>query len=116
MWVPNPPAASAAQRRYNRPAVLSRIRRSLALKLILASAIPSAVVLVTGLGALVAHSHRLAARDPALAFDELRTGAILGTLLALTFAGMTTAPAARPFLVKPMLARPRLVARRALGD
>src|SRR5213595_972480 len=62
MWVPNPPAASAAQRRYNRPAVLSRIRRSLALKLILASAIPSAVVLVTGLGALVAHSHRLAAR------------------------------------------------------
>src|SRR5436190_355227 len=95
MWVPNPPAASAAQRRYNRPAVLSRIRRSLALKLILASAIPSAVVLVTGLGALVAHSHRLAARDPALAFDELRTGAILGTLLALTFAGMTIALAAR---------------------
>src|SRR5882672_3429363 len=116
MWVPNPPAASPAQRRYNRPAVLSRIRQSLALKLILASAIPSAVVLVTGLGALVAHSHRLAARDPALAFDELRTGIILGTLLALTFAGMTIALAARHFLVKPILALSRVMARAELGE
>src|SRR6267378_8565138 len=116
MWVPNPPAASAAQRRYNRPAVLSRIRQSLALKLILASAIPSAVVLVTGLGALVAHSHRLAARDPALAFDELRTGIILGTLLALTFAGMTIALAARHFLIKPILGLSRVMARAELGE
>jgi diguanylate cyclase (GGDEF)-like protein len=116
MWVPNPPAASPAQRRYNRPAVLSRIRQSLALKLILASAIPSAVVLVTGLGALVAHSHRLAARDPALAFDELRTGIILGTLLALTFAGMTIALAARHFLIKPILGLTRVMARAELGE
>src|SRR2546427_6601746 len=116
MWVPNPPAASPAQKRYNRPAVLSRIRQSLALKLILASAIPSAVVLVTGLGALVAHSHRLAARDPALAFDELRTGIILGTLLALTFAGMTIALAARHFLVKPILGLSRVMARAELGE
>src|SRR5439155_17291711 len=116
MWVPNPPAASAAQRRYNRPAVLSRIRRSLALKLILASAIPSAVVLVTGLGALVAHSHRLAAKDPALAFAELRTGAILGTLLALTFAGMTIALAARHFLIKPIQHLSRVMARAELGE
>src|SRR5256885_13448656 len=81
MWVQHPPGASPEQRRYNRPNVLSRIRQSLALKLILASAIPSAVVLLAGLGALVAHSHRLSVRDPAMAFDELRTGAILGTLL-----------------------------------
>src|SRR6266853_619249 len=116
MWVPNPPTASPAQRRYNRPVVLSRIRQSIALKLILASAIPSAVVLVTGLGALVAHSHRLAARDPALAFDELRTGIILGTLLALTFAGMTIALAARHFLVKPILGLTRVMARAELGE
>src|SRR5437660_1341896 len=77
MWVQHPPGASPEQRRYNRPNVLSRLRQSLALKLILASAIPSAVVLLTGLGALVAHSHRLSVRDPAMAFDELRTGAIL---------------------------------------
>src|SRR5712664_3647823 len=116
MWVPNPPTASPAQRRYNRPVVLSRIRQSIALKLILASAIPSAVVLVTGLGALVAHSHRLAARDPALAFDELRTGIILGTLLALTFAGMTIALAARHFLIKPILGLTRVMARAELGE
>src|SRR5204862_8312893 len=102
--------------RYNRPALASVIRRSLASRLILASAIPSAVGLVTGLGALVAHSHRLAARDPALAFDELRTGAILGTLLALTFAGMTIALAARHFLVKPILALSRVRAPAELGD
>src|SRR4030081_2018828 len=116
MWVPNPPTASPAQRRYNRPVVLSRIRQSIALKLILASAIPSAVVLVTGRGALVAHSHRLAARDPALAFDELRTGIILGTLLALTFAGMTIALAARHFLIKPILGLSRVMARAELGE
>ncbi|HWT86629.1 MAG TPA: diguanylate cyclase [Myxococcales bacterium] len=96
--------------------MLSRIRQSLALKLILASAIPSAVVLVSGLGALVAHSHRLAARDPALAFDELRTGIILGTLLALTFAGMTIALAARHFLIKPILGLSRVMARAELGE
>src|SRR5712671_4492367 len=116
MWVPNPPGASPAQRRYNRPAVLSRIRQSIALKLILASAIPSAVVLVSGLGALVAHSHRLSVRDPAMAFDELRTGAILGTLLALTFAGMTIALAARHFLIKPIQGLSRVMARAELGD
>jgi diguanylate cyclase (GGDEF)-like protein len=116
MWVPDPPGASAGQRRYNRPAVLLRIRRSLALKLILASAIPSAVVLLTGLVALVAHSHRLAAKDPALAFAELRTGAILGTLLALTFAGMTIALAARHILIKPIQNLSRVMARAELGE
>src|SRR5438105_11387034 len=115
MCVSHPPAASAAQRRYNRLAVLSRIRRSLALKLILASAIPSAVVLLAGLGALVAHSHKVALRNPAMAFDELRTGAILGTLLALTFAGMTIALAARHFLLTPIQALSRVIARPELG-
>ena len=82
--------------------MLKRIRRSLALKLILASAIPSALVLLTGVGALVTHSYKLSLGNPALAFEELRTGAILGTLLALTFAGMTIALAARHFLIKPI--------------
>jgi len=96
--------------------VAPRIRQSLALKLILASAIPSAVVLLAGLGALVAHSQRLAAKEPALAFDELRTGAVLGTLLALTFAGMTIALAARHFLLKPIQALSRVMARAELGE
>src|SRR5438067_12191808 len=116
MCVSHPPAASAAQRRYNRLPVLSRIRRSLALKLILASAIPSALVLLIGLGALVAHSHGIALRNPARAFDELRTGAILGTLLALTFAGMTIALAPRHFLLKPIQALSRVMARAELGE
>jgi diguanylate cyclase (GGDEF)-like protein len=116
MWVQDPPGASPPQRRYNRSAVLSKIRQSLALKLILASAIPSAVVLLAGLGGLVAHSHWLAARDTAMAFDELRTGAILGTLLALTFAGMTIALAARHFLIKPIQALMQVMARAELGE
>src|SRR5438067_4615742 len=116
MCVPHPPAASAPQRRYNRSAVLSRLRRSLALKLILASAIPSAVVLLAGLGTLVAHSHRIALRNPAMAFQELRTGAILGTLLALTCAGMPIALAARHVLLKPIQALSRVMARAELGE
>src|SRR6266481_5343168 len=116
MWVPDPPEASAQRRRYNRRAVLSRLRRSIALKLILASAIPSAAVLLIGLGALVGHSHWLSARDPAMAFYELRNGAVLGTLLALTFAGMTIALAARHFLIKPIHALSRVMARAELGD
>ncbi len=96
--------------------MLKRIRRSLPLKLILASAIPSAVVLLAGLGALVAHSKRLAAVNPALAFEELRTGAVLGTLLALTFAGMTIALAARHFLIKPIQDLARVMARAELGE
>ena len=96
--------------------MLSRIRRSLALKLILASAIPSAAVLLTGLVALVTHSHRLAAKDAGLAFAELRSGAILGTLLALTFAGMTIALAARHFLIKPIQNLSRVMARAELGE
>ncbi len=94
----------------------SHFRRSIAVKLVLASAVPSAVVLLVGLGALVAHSHRLAARDLALAFQELWQGAILGTLLALTFAGMTIALAARHFLVKPMQELQKTMARAELGE
>jgi len=96
--------------------VWKRIRSSLASKLILASAIPSAVVLLGGLGALVAHSRKLAAVNPALAFEELRTGAVLGTLLALTFAGMTIALAARHFLIKPIQALAQVMARAELGE
>jgi nitrate/nitrite-specific signal transduction histidine kinase len=116
MWVQGRPRASGPQSGYNRPIVPSQIRRSIALKLVLASALPSAVVLVTGLGALVAHSHRVAELDMALAFRELWQGAVLGTLLALTFAGMTIALAARHFLIKPIQALQRVMARAELGE
>src|SRR5438067_267586 len=95
---------------------MKRIRGSLALKLILASAIPSAVVLLAGLGALLAHSRRIAATDPALAFEELTDGAVVGTLLALTFAGMAVALAVRHFLIKPIHALQRVMGRAELGE
>src|SRR4051812_50030375 len=101
MWVPTPPGASAPETRYNRSTVLSRIHRSIALKMVLASALPSAVVLLAGVGALVAHSHQLAQRDMALAFHELWQGAGPGTLPAPPFAGMTIALAAPPLLGQP---------------
>lgn len=101
---------------YNRAVAMKRIRGSLALKLILASAIPSAVVLLAGLGALVAHSRRIAAADPALAFEELRDGAVVGTLLALTFAGMTVALAVRHFLIKPIQSLSQVMARAEMGE
>ena len=93
-----------------------RIRGSLALKLILASAIPSAVVLLAGLGALLAHSRRIAVTDPALAFEELTDGAVVGTLLALTFAGMAVALAVRHFLIKPIQSLGQVMARAELGE
>jgi diguanylate cyclase (GGDEF)-like protein len=96
--------------------VPKRLRRSLALKLILASAIPSAVVLLAGVGALVGHSYKLSQRDAGLAFEELRTGAVLGTLLALTFAGMTIALAARHFLIKPIHELQRVMRRAEMGE
>jgi diguanylate cyclase (GGDEF)-like protein len=96
--------------------LLRHIRRSLALKLILASAIPSAVVLLAGLGALVSHTRRIAATNPALAFEELRSGAVLGTLLALTFAGIAIALAARHFLLKPIQSLGQVMARAELGE
>ncbi|HEY2029533.1 MAG TPA: diguanylate cyclase [Myxococcales bacterium] len=96
--------------------MLTRIRRSLALKLILASAIPSAVVLLAGESVLVAHSQKLARIDPGLAFEELRTGVVLGTLLALTFAGIAIALAARHFLVKPIQALQQVMARAEMGE
>jgi len=96
--------------------VLKRIRGSLALKLVLASAVPSAVVLLVGLGALVEHSRRIAVSNPALAFHELRDGAVVGTLLALTFAGMTVALAVRHFLIKPIQSLGQVMARAELGE
>jgi diguanylate cyclase (GGDEF)-like protein len=96
--------------------VLERVRRSLALKLILASAIPSAVVLLAGESFLVAHSLKLAQRNPTLGFEELRGGVILGTLLALTFAGISIALAARHFLVKPIKGLQQTMARAELGE
>jgi diguanylate cyclase (GGDEF)-like protein len=96
--------------------MLTRVRRSLALKMILASAIPSAVVLLVGESLLVAHSQRLAALNPGLAFEELRGGVVLGTLLALTFAGIAIALAARHFLVKPIQSLQQVMARAELGE
>ena len=96
--------------------MLARIRSSIALKLILASAIPSAVVLLAGLGALVSHSRRIAATDATLAFETLRQGAVVGTLLSLTFAGIAIALAARHFLLKPIHGLSQVMGRAELGD
>ena len=101
---------------YNPEVLWKRIRGSLALKLILASAIPSAVVLMAGLGALLDHSRRIAERDAALAFEELAFGSVIGTLLALTFAGMAVALAVRHFLVKPIQGLSQVMARAELGE
>jgi diguanylate cyclase (GGDEF)-like protein len=93
-----------------------RIRRSLASKLILASAVPSAVVLLVGLGALIAHTERIAATDAALAFRQLKQGAVIGSLLTLSFAGMAIALVARRFLVKPAQHLGATMARAEMGD
>ena len=96
--------------------MLKRLRSSLALKLIVASAIPSAVVLLAGLGALIAQTQAIARTDPALAFTQLRRGAVLGTLLSLTFAGIAIAAAARLFLLKPIQALRQVMSRAEHGD
>ena len=96
--------------------MVKRIRSSLALKLILASAIPSGVVLLAGLGVLIAHTQAIAQTDPALAFTQLRRGAVLGTLLSLTFAGIAIAVAARLFLIKPIQALWRVMGRAERGE
>ena len=101
---------------YNPPALLKRLRSSIALKLVLASALPSGVVLLAGLGALLWHTSRIAPANPSLAFDELRAGALLGTLLSLAFAGIAIALAARHFLIKPMEKLSQVMGRAELGD
>jgi diguanylate cyclase (GGDEF)-like protein len=101
---------------YNRTPVLKRLRSSLVVKLLLASAIPSLLVLLAGLGVLIAHTQAIARTDPALAFTQLRRGALLGTLLSLTFAGIVTAIAARLFLLKPVQALRQVMGRAELGD
>ena len=94
----------------------SRIRRSVALKLILASAVPSAVVLLVGLGALIAYTESVARTDPALAFRLLRQGAVIGCLLTLTFAGIAVAITSRKFLVKPAQQLGSTMARAEMGE
>ena len=93
-----------------------RIKSSLALKLILASAIPSGIVLLAGLGALISHTQVIAATDPALAFSQLRRGAVLGTLLSLTFAAICIAAAARQFLTRPIHSLSKVMGRAELGE
>lgn len=96
--------------------VLHRIRRSLALKLILASAIPSAAVLLAGLAVLIFHTQHIARVDPALAFEQLRFGALLGSLLTLTFAGAAVALATRAFLLRPMKDLMKVMQRAESGE
>ncbi len=96
--------------------MLDRIRRSLAKKLILASAVPSATVLLVGLLLLINHSQRLALTDPAAAFAELRGGAIAGTAVALLFAGVAVGLATRRFLVHPIALLSKVMARAEGGD
>src|SRR5437868_15401100 len=101
---------------YNPIMVSSRIRRSVALKLILASAVPSAVVFLVGLGALIAYTESVARTDPALAFRLLRQGAVIGCLLTLTFAGIAVAITSRKFLVKPAQQLGATMARAEMGE
>ena len=96
--------------------MIQRLRSSIALKLILASALPSAVVLLAGLYALIRHSQQVALRDPALAYLHLRTGAVIGTSLSLAFAGIAIALSARFFLVKPIQAITRVMGRAEAGE
>ena len=96
--------------------MLQGIRRSLALKLILASALPSAAVLLFGLWALIDHSQRLALVAPDRAFAELRQGAVMGSLITLTFAGIAVALASRRFLLKPIHALMMVMRRAEAGE
>jgi diguanylate cyclase (GGDEF)-like protein len=96
--------------------VLRRIRKSIALKLILASAIPSALVLFVGLGALIAHTERIATINPGAAFRQLKEGAVLGSLLTLTFAALAVALTTRRFLLKPIQRIASTMGRAELGD
>ena len=96
--------------------VLQGIRRSLALKLILVSAMPSAAVLLLGLWGLINHSQKLALIAPERAFAELRQGAVLGALLTLTFAGVAVALAARHYLLKPIQALMLAMRRAEAGE
>jgi diguanylate cyclase (GGDEF)-like protein len=96
--------------------VLRQIRRSLALKLILASAIPSAAVLVLGLSVLVSHTETIAHGNPRLAFEQLRFGSVLGSLLTLTFAGIAVAITTHRFLVRPAQELMKAMRRAELGE
>ncbi len=92
------------------------IRRSLAFKLILAAAVPSAAALLLGLWGIINHSQKLARYAPERAFDELRQGAVIGALLTLTFAGIAVALAARHFLLKPIQALMLAMRRAEAGE
>ena len=96
--------------------MLSRIRRSLALKLVLASALPSAAVLLVGLTVLVNYAQRLAYTDPALAFTTLREGALLGSAVALVFAATAIGLTTRRFLITPIRHLSRVMARAEGGE
>jgi len=96
--------------------VLQRIRRSLALKLILASALPSAAVLLIGLWLLIGHVQKVAETDPARAFAELRSGAMLGAFLALAFAAVAVGLATRRFLYRPIQGLARTMFRAESGE
>lgn len=96
--------------------MFQHIRRSLALKLILASAIPSAAVLLVGLSFLVSHTETIAQKDPRLAFEQLRFGSLLGSLLTLTFAGIAVALTTRRFLVRPAHELVKVMGRAELGQ
>ena len=93
-----------------------RIRRSLALKLILASAIPSAAVLLVGLSFLISHTGSVALVDPHLAFEQLRFGALLGALLTVTFAALAVALTTRRFLLGPLQDLMRVMGRAENGE
>ena len=96
--------------------MFQRIRRSLALKLILAAAVPSTAVLLLGLWILIRHTQTMARTDPERAFEVLREGAVLGTLLTLTFAATAVGLVTRRLMIKPAQELMKVMGRAETGD
>ena len=96
--------------------VLRRIRRSLALRLIVTSAAPSAAVLLAGLWLLIRHTQRIAQTDPERAFQVLREGALTGTALSLSFAALSILLVSRRLLVKRARALEEVMGRAERGQ
>lgn len=96
--------------------VFQRIRRSLALKLILFSAVPSAAVLLVGLFTLINLTQEIERNDPNRGFNLLRTGSVLGALFALAFATLAVLYTTRRFLVRPAQELMRVMGRAENGE
>ncbi|MBS2024582.1 MAG: diguanylate cyclase [Deltaproteobacteria bacterium] len=96
--------------------MLHWIRRSLALKLILVSAVPSAAVLLTGLFFLISAAQRTAQVDVEAAFLLLRRGTVIGAVVSLGFAALAVLFTTRRFLVRPAQRLVKVMGRAEAGE